>query len=390
MGTIVNKVITLLIMGNLISCNLGKSQMDGKEADVPKNAETMNTVYVGTYTKKEGHVDGKADGIYTLYQNEETGNLEEGRTVARVTNPSFVKVSKDGKYLFAVSELGPGDAESGFVYSYEINADDSLRQISKISTESFAPAHIEIDRSGKYIFVANYSGGVVMMYKLLKNGALEKQQRIDLENPEKSHAHSVAVSPNNRHVYVADLGNDKIWIFNLDDSMGRLNPGEQAFVSLPNGAGPRHLSLSRDGKLVYSINELDNSISVFKVSDNGGLEAVQQISSLPEDFAGKNSGADIHLHPSGKFLYASNRGHNSIVSFRIDPSSGKLNLLEHTSTRGKTPRNFAISPSGTYLYVANQDSGNISVFTIEDDGSLEQKGELLDAKTPVSLEFLKE
>ena len=378
-----NYLLGTLFILLFLNINLVKAQQkENKNLKDPY----MVTMYIGSYTKKEGHVDGKAEGIYTLYHNKETGNLEMGETVAKVTNPSFVKVSRDGKYLFAVSELGPGDAESGFVYSYKVNEDDSLEELSKVSTEGFAPAHITIDQSGGFLFVANYMGGVVMMYKI-KDGYLKRQQRINLNNPKKSHAHSVTISADNQQAYIADLGNDKIWIYNLDENEGKLTPGDQSFVSLPKGAGPRHFTLSSNGRFAYSINELDSSVSVFKVLEKGGLEIIQNISSLPEKFSGNNSGADIHLHPSGRFLYASNRGHNSIVSFKVNGSSGKLSTLEYTSTRGKTPRGFAISPNGNYLYVANQDSGNISVYNIDEDGLLEQNGEPMRAPTPVSIDF---
>jgi 6-phosphogluconolactonase len=227
-----------------------------------------------------------------------------------------------------------------------------------------------------------------MLFKVDENGILKKQQRIDLENPEESHAHSVTVSADNKNAYVADLGNNKIWIYDFDENEGKLVPGEQAFVALDEGAGPRHFTLSKNGSFAYSINELNSSVSAFKVLENGGLELIQNISSLPEDFSENNSGADIHLHPSGKFLYASNRGHNSIVSYEVDAASGELSNPNFTSTLGKTPRNFTISPDGAFLYAANQDSGNISVFKIDEDGSLEQKGEPVASKTPVSLEFL--
>jgi 6-phosphogluconolactonase len=383
----ITRLFAVGLLAAFASCKEGNKQA---ENIAPKDPETknMNTIFVGSYTRKEGHVDGKAEGIYTLYQNQETGELKNGKTVAKLTNPSFVKTSKDGKYLFAVSELGPGgDAESGFVYSYKITENDSLEELSRISTEGFAPAHVTIDESGKYVLVANYSGGVVMLYKLAENGILKKQQRIDLENPEGSHAHSVTVSADNEHTYIADLGNDKIWIYDFNESEGILTPGEQAFVALENGAGPRHFTLSKKGRFAYSINELNSSVSAFKVLENGGLELIQNISSLPEGFSENNSGADIHLHPSGKFLYASNRGHNSIISYEVDTASGELGNPNFFSTLGKTPRNFAISPDGAFLYAANQDSGNISVYKIGEDGTLEQKGEPVAAKTPVSLEF---
>lgn len=341
-------------------------------------------VYVGTYTKKEGHVDGKADGISLLLQDPATGVLKGGKTVARLVNPSFVKTT--GKNLIAVSELGPGDAKSGFVYSFRVNPDHSLTQTSRLSTEGFAPAHIEVDKTGYYVFVSNYAGGVVMMYRILPDGSLKKQQRIDLENPGESHAHSVTVANNNKHIYVADLGNDRIWIFDFDVKKGKLKPNKQPYIQLKQGTGPRHFTVSNDGSFAWSINELNSTVSGFKIKKDGGLEEIQNVSSLPESFSGTNWPADIHLHPSGKFLYVSNRGHNSIAAFKVDPETGKLTSPEFIGTIGKTPRSFAISPDGTFLYVANQDSDNVISFRIQKNGSL-QPMKSVKVKTPVSLEF---
>jgi 6-phosphogluconolactonase len=362
----------------------------GRNSGKNTNAEmSLNTIYTGTYTKKEGHVNGQADGIYTLYQNPENGSLKFGATVAKIINPSFVKVSKDNKYLYAVSELGGNEAASGIVYSYKINPDHSLTETGKLSTESDAPCHIAMDQTGEFVFVSNYVGGVVVVYKKKADGSLEKKQKINLDNQETSNAHSVSISANNKHAYVADLGNDKIRIFDFDAERGQLALNKQPFLELEKGAGPRHFTFSKDNKIAYSINELNSSISVFGINETGGLQLIQNISSLPNDFTDKNSAADIHLHPSGKFLYASNRGHNSIAAFRIDENSGKLEGIGYTSTLGKTPRNFAISPDGSYLYAANQDSNNISIFKIDsENGELTPYLEPLEVKTPVCIEFM--
>ncbi len=347
----------------------------------------MKTAYIGTYTKKEGHVNGQAEGIYSIQQNPETGELEFGETVASVVNPSFVKVSRNGNNLYAVSELGPQDDASGFIYSFRINEDKSLKELGKISTESFAPCYIAEDQSGKFVFVANYMGGVVMGYKKDAEGILEKVQNLTLQNPSKSHPHSVNISADNKYVYIPDLGNDKIWIFNLDAASGKLKPNAQPFVSLEKGAGPRHFAFSKNKDFAFSINELNSTISSFRIKKGGGLEKVGNISSLPEDFEGENSAADIHLHPSGNFLYVSNRGHNSIAAFKIDPATGELSNLGYASTEGKTPRNFALASNGKFLYAANQDSNNIVSFKIDDSGRLTQTGEELKIFTPVNIEF---
>jgi len=346
-------------------------------------------IYVGSYTENEGFVDGQAEGIYTLQQNKENGKLAMGETVAKLKNPSFVSVSPNGKYLFSVSELNDKEAESGFVLSYKINKDHSLTEINKLSTHGFAPCHIEIDKTGKYVFVSNYMGGVVMMYEIGENGNLIEKKKIELENPKQSHAHSVNIADDNKHAYIADLGNDKIWIYNFDAEKGTFTPNTQEFAEVANGAGPRHFSFSKDGKFGYVVNELNSSISTFKILKNGGLHLLQNISTLPAGFLNKNSGAEIHVHPSGNFLYSSNRGANNIAVFKINKKTGELSLLSHTSTEGKTPRNFSISPDGKFLYAANQDSESISSFKIDlDTGALTSLGEVLEAKTPVCLEFV--
>ncbi|SKB31869.1 6-phosphogluconolactonase [Salegentibacter holothuriorum] len=350
--------------------------------------KTEVPVYIGTYTKKEGHVDGKAKGIFLAMQDPENGSLQPKNTVAEITNPSFVKVSKDGKNLYAVSELGSGNVDSVFIYSYKINKDNSLKELGKISTESFAPCHIELDKTGDYIFVSNYLGGVVMVYKRDKGGNLQKQQKLQLENAEDSNAHSVSISSDNKTAYISDLGNDKIWIYNFDEQTGKLSPKEKYFVQLKENSGPRHFDFSKDNNFAFSLNEINSTISVFDIEENGNLEIIQNISSLPEAFKGNNSGADIHVHPSGKFLYASNRGHNSIVAFKINEDSGKLSVIGHYPTKGETPRNFAISPGGKFLYAANQDTSTISNFKVNSNtGELEDHLLPIEVMSPVCVEF---
>ena len=347
-----------------------------------------NIAYIGTYTKKEGHVDGQANGIYVMKQHPENGDLEMIKTAAEVTNPSWVKASSDGHNLYAVSELTAKDAPSGYIYSYKIKPDLSLEEIGKISTEAYAPCHIAIDKTGKYVFVSNYLGGVMMMYKRKEDGSLEMKQKITLD-PEKSHTHSVTIPSDNEHIYVADLGLDKIWIYDFDAEAGRLTPANQRFVKLKEGAGPRHLDFSKNEDFVYSINELNSSVTAYKVKEDGGLEIIQNISTLPDDFEGDNSGAELEVHPSGKFLYVSNRGQNSIATFSIDQETGKISPLAWNSTEGKTPRNFRISPDGKYLYAANQDSGSIARYEInKETGELKLLGEPQEVKSPVSIEFL--
>ncbi|SDS33807.1 lactonase family protein [Christiangramia echinicola] len=360
------------------------------QGDLVQKKDSINKIYVGTYTKKEGHVDGKAQGIYLLNQDPDTGDLNFVCTAAQMTNPSFVKVGKMGKYLYAVSELGPNDAESGFVHSFEILEDGSLKNIGKLSTGGLAPCHISIDRSGKYAFVSNYLGGVVMVYKIGADGSLEESQELKLEDSNSSHAHSVKISGDNRYAYIADLGNDKIWIYHFDVMEGKLKSHDQKFVKLKDGAGPRHLSFAKNGSFAYSVNELNSTVSTFQIKKDGSLDHLQDITALPDNYKHSNSAADIHIHPSGKFLYTSNRGHNSIAIFGINPDTGKLSNIDFVPIAGKTPRNFAISPYGKYLYAASQDTGNITTYKInEETGKLKPQEPVFQIKTPVCLEFVK-
>ncbi len=378
------KIATIILILGILISNPSYTQMKENPTD------SINKMYVGTYTKKEGHVDGKAEGIYLLHQNSTDGSLKMITTAAEVINPSFVKAGKTGKYLYAVSELGPSDAESGFIHSFMIQGDGSLKNIGKQTTGAYAPCHISMDRSGAYAFVSNYMGGIVMVYRINENGSLNISQELKLENASEAHAHSVKISGDNRYAYVADLGNDKIWIYRFDIKKGILEPHEQQFVQLKEGAGPRHLSFAKNGSYAYSINELNSTVSAFSVLKDGGLEHIQDISSLPENYRQKNSAADIHIHPSGNFLYVSNRGHNSIAGFRINPEDGKLKNIDYVPVAGKTPRNFVISPFGRYLYAASQDTGNITTYLInKDTGKLKIQPSVFEVKTPVCLEFVK-
>lgn len=378
---------SVLIIGLFMACK----SVPLEEAKEPVlNHKEMIPAYIGTYTKKEDHVNGKAEGIYLIYQQPMTGALALAGTVAKVINPSFVRISADKKNLYAVSELGPGDADSGFIYSYKVNEDHSLTELGRISTEGFAPCHIAEDPAGKYIFVSNYVGGVVVVYEKDAAGNLKQKQTIIFDDPENSHPHSVSISANNRFAYIADLGHDRIWQFTLNSEKGVLEPLENPYIQLSKGAGPRHFVFSISEEFAYSVNELNSTVSTFRRTKEGNLEHLADESTLPEGFEGENSAADIHLHPSGQFLYVSNRGHNSIASFRINDSSGTLVNTGFTSTGGEKPRSFAISPQGTAVYAANQDSDNILMLNIDPNTGMLTSNDLeLEIWTPVSIEFLR-
>jgi len=383
-----NQFLLVLIFLGSSGCMYNRN---AKEAANPVLTLNYSPVYVGTYTKKEVHVAGKAEGIYLLHRNNEDGHLEMKSTVAKMVNPSFLTISPDGQNLYAVSEVA--DGLGGFIYAFEIKNDNSLFLLHKLSTDSPAPCHVSLDNKGQYVFVANYLGGVVKMYKRMDDGRLSPSDLLNLEGsgilPEQEgpHAHAVKVSPDDRFAFIADKGSNKIWNFKIDTVEGKLLPNEQPFMELQDGAGPRHFTFHPNGKFAYVINELDNTINAYSYESSvGRLSELQSISTLPDNFENPSFSADIHVHPNGKFLYGSNRGHDSIVIFKIDENSGKLSIIDHVSTRGHFPRNFAIDGTGSYLYVANQNSDNIVLFSIDqDNGTLTFSDHILKIKTPVCI-----
>jgi len=359
----------------------------------PKSID-LTTFYIGTYTRTEGHVVGNAKGIYSVQVNESTGEIGEKKLVATLINPSFLTYSPDKKHLYVVSELAHADEPTGFIYAYRIGK-DSLEFINRLPTDGQAPCHVSIDQTGKFAFVANYVGGVVKMYRIQANGSLvatdKKQFEGSSTHPQQDnpHVHSVIISPDNRKAVVPDKGTDKIWLFTIDHQNGKLIPTEQTFLKIQDGAGPRHLVWSSDGQFCYVINELDNTVNVItydKVANT--FTSIQAIPTLPAGFTGESYGADIRLHPNGQFLYASNRGHDSIVLYKVDATTGKLTFIGTESTRGSFPRNFRISDHGRFLYTANQNSRNITSYRIDPTtGKLSFTGHDFKIGTPVCVEF---
>ena len=253
------------------------------------------------------------------------------------------------------------------------------------------PCHISFDKTGKFVFVTNYVGGVVKMYERDAEGALTSTDVIHLEiadaSPQvSSHPHSTMTSPDNNFVFIADLGSNKIWNFKIDHENGTLSPNTQPFIKIQEGAGPRHFTFHPNGKFAYVINELDNTVNAFSYdASKSSLADLQSVSTLPADFDGDSYCADVHIHPNGKFLYGSNRGHDSIVAYDIN-EDGTLKLIGHYPTKGVFPRNFSIDPSGKYLYIANQNSDNIVQYNIdENSGTLTFSENVVAVKTPVCI-----
>ena len=388
-------ILGLVILSILLCWSCTSKQVTENEQTTemtPKNSNRL-PAFVGTYTRTEGHVDGQAKGIYEIGLDTSDGTLFRIKTIPNIINPSFITYAPNGKFMYAVSEVGGGEDTTGHIYAYGIQGEE-VQFINREISHGIAPCHLTVHPSGKYLFVANYMGGIAM-YPIQQNGSLSPASHVQYligsgPHPRQaaSHPHSITLDQEGRFAYVADLGTDKIMIFSVDLEKGSLEPAAVPFTMLAPGAGPRHLSFHPNGQLVYAINELNSTITTFSYDRaDGHLEALQTVSTLPTGFTGENSCADIHLQPNGRFLYGSNRGHNSIAMFAIDSNTGFLEPIGHQSTLGEIPRNFAIDPSGQFLFVANQNSDNIVRFRLNPQtGGLEHLGELR-IPTPVCIQF---
>ncbi len=353
--------------------------------------------YVGTYTE-EG---SKSKGIYAYRYDAGTGEITALGLAAETTNPSFVAVHPNGHFLYAVNEVGNYKGpNSGGVSAFSIDrATGKLTFLNEVASRGADPCYVIVDKTGKYVLVANYTGGSVAVFPVLEDGRLGEasafvQHSGHGTNPERQegpHAHSIDLSPDNRFAFVDDLGLDELLVYKFDSAKGSLAPNDPPFAKLDAGAGPRHFALRPDGKFAYVISEMGRSVTVLANDAAGGkLQGVQTVSTLPKDFTGRNDDAEVEIHPSGKFLYASNRGHDSIAVFAIDPAKGTLTLVEYAPTLGKEPRSFEIDPTGTLLFAANQKSDNIVVFRIDGKtGRLTPTGKVLEVGSPVCVKFLR-
>jgi len=359
-----------------------------------KNVKEM-LVYIGTYTSGKS----KSEGIYIYKLNLLIGELKPYKTIKNVVEPSFLAIDKQHRYLYAVNETEKFEGKnSGAISAFVINqTDGNLQFLNKQPSLGGAPCHVSISDNGKFVLVANYLGGNVAVFPVEKDGKLGAL--IDLEQhsgtgankdrQEAAHAHSINFDKSNRYAVACDLGIAKILVYKFDSKTGKLELNEQPFFQTRTGAGPRHFAFHPNGKSAFVINELDSTITTFFYDGNRGtLKENQTVPTLPADFSGANTCADIHVSPNGKFLYGSNRGHDSIVSYRID-KKGKLEFIEHTLTGGKTPRNFAIDPTGKFLLAANQNSGSIVVFRIDEkSGKLTASGIKAQVPMPVCLKLI--
>jgi 6-phosphogluconolactonase len=351
--------------------------------------------FIGTYTSK---TDSK--GIYSFHFDSGTGRLSSTAVAATTQDPSFLTVSSNEKYLYAVNELSEFDGKkSGAVTSYSLDSKSGkLTQLNQVPSGGADPCYVSFDQTGKYLLVANYTGGSVATFPVTPDGRIGSAAAFvqhvgsgpNKERQEGPHAHYIGSSADNRFVFVVDLGLDEVVVYHFDPAKGSLTPNHPPFVKVAPGAGPRHLAFHPNGKFAYMLSEVNSTVTIFAYdSKNGSFSTLQTLSTIPKDFTAHNDTAEIVVHPSGKFLYASNRGHDSIAEFSIDPVRGTLTLVGHFSTEGKTPRNFALDPTGKFLLAANQESNNIVVFRIDQStGALSATGQVAQVPAPVDIVFV--
>ena len=350
-------------------------------------------VYVGTYTGE------KSKGIYAFRFNQASGALTPVGLVAEAKSPSWLALHPSGRFLYAANETDDYDAEkSGAVSAYAIDsATGALTLLNAQSSRGAHPCHLSVDRAGSHLIVANYTGGNLAVLPIGADGTLGPAAQVvkhagssvNSERQKGPHAHSIDFDADNRFAVSADLGADRVFVYRYDAMGGRLSAGLHPAVAAQPGAGPRHFAFHPNGRFGFAINELSSTITAYSWDgQRGALKTLATVPTLPRGSRQRNSTAEIRVHPGGRFLYGSNRGHDSIAVYSVAPASGTLALVEHESTRGRTPRNFTIDPTGQWLIAANQGTDTLAVFRINTkDGSLTATGGLTSLGSPVAIVF---
>jgi 6-phosphogluconolactonase len=375
--------LVLILILSLVSATAAK-----------ESSKNKYILFVGTYTEKE------SKGIYAYRFDAVSSKLTPFGVAAETTNPSFLAIDPSRRFLYAVNEVqNYKGASGGAVSAFAIDPQTSkLSLLDQVPSRGADPCYIAFDKRGKYALVANYTGGSVAVFPVQPDGRIgepsafvqHRGSSVNKARQESAHAHWIETTPDNRFAIAVDLGLDKLLVYHFDASKGSLTPNDPPYASLDPGAGPRHLAFRPDGKFAYVVNELQSSITAFGFDPSrGAFEKLRTVLTLPKGFSGNNDAAEIRVHPNGKFLYASNRGHDSIAVYSIDSHSGALTLVDHFPTQGKTPRNFEIDPNGKLLFVANQGTDNIVIFRIDpDSGRLTPTGQTLHVPSPVCLKFV--
>lgn len=336
----------------------------------PAEGHGVQFVYFGTYTSETSR------GIYRALFEPDTGKLGVPELAAETRNPTFLAVDAENRVLYAVNEISDfGTGNLGSVSAFSVNQKDGrLTFLNQQASGGSGPCHLSVARSGRCVLVANYGSGSVAVLPVSKDGHLQEpstsiQHRGSSVNPRRQegpHAHFITWDPAGRVILTCDLGLDKVLLYQLDRAQRVLAPQDPPSFALKPGSGPRHLAFGADGHYAYILNEISSTLTICSYdAARRELKEVQTISTLPEDFTGANTGAEIAVHPDGKFLYASNRGHDSIAVFAIDPSTGTIKLLQLEPTQGRTPRHFVLDPTARWLLAENQDSDSVVLFAVD-------------------------
>jgi len=353
------------------------------------NAGDEGRVYFGTYTKAGG-----SEGIYTADFDGASGMVGNPVLAATVASPSFLTIAPSGETLYAVSEVG--GADGGRVTAFRVLDSGQLEKINDRISGGDGPCHLSLSPDRKTLAVANYGGGSVASYRIDDDGSLSAPvsviqhagRSVDPKRQKEPHAHSVNFSPDGRFVYAADLGTDRIYVYAVDGATSALKRAGETVIA--PGSGPRHFTFRPDGRFAYVINEMILQVTAFRADvASGALTEIQSLGTLPDGTAPFGSTAEVVAHPSGRFLYGSNRGHDSIVVYSIDEASGRLTRVENEPIRGKTPRHFVVSPDGKWLLAAGQQSDSVTVFAIDGKtGALDFADSQIKVSSPVCIRFL--
>jgi 6-phosphogluconolactonase len=357
-------------------------------------ADHKYLVYVGTYT------ESGSKGIYAYRFDAGTGEVNSLGLTAETEDPAFLAADVSGTFLYAANEINQFNGEkSGAVSAFAIDQNaGKLTLLNRISSLGAMPAHVSLDKTGRYLLVANYGGGSVAAFPVQNDGRLGKASSfvqhagssVNHDRQTAPHPHEVVPTSDDRFVLVPDLGLDEVLIYRFDAAKGSLIPNDPPFAKADPGSGPRHLALHPNGRFAYVVNELQSTVSVFSYDTlAGSLHSLQTLTTLPKDFNGQNSTAEILTDAKGGFLYLSNRGNDSIAVFAIDSKNGTLSPVQNIPSGGRTPRNFAIDPTGLWLFVANQDSNNIALFRIDSHtGLLTRTQTVLQIAAPACVIFV--
>ncbi len=346
--------------------------------------------FVGTYT------EGGSEGIYSFALDPATGKLTDHGLAARSNNPSFLALTSNGKYLLAVHETKDGNGSSmGYIESFAVNKEgNTLISLSKVLSSGAHPCYVSVNKRND-VLAANYTGGNVALFRLNESGRLSESLDVQQHygnGPNKTrqsepHVHSAFFEPGSDRIFVPDLGIDQVSVYQIDKKTSKLVKASTPAINLPEGSGPRHLAFHPVLKVVYVVNELSSKVAVVGLNKDGSFTTVETVSALPDKYEKPNTCADIHISKDGRYLYASNRGLNSIAIFSVDPKTGMIKLIGQESTRGETPRNFTLSPSGDFLLVANQTTQNIVSFRRDAKTGLLKYTDQVKAFKPVCLLF---